>query len=122
MSGEQLMFEDDRLVIRLLKRGEDGCWTVSLPRGTDLYALLEELGRFSNQALAALQAGRSLLEEHDRLKATEGEIRREVKENRAILSRDWTFGRFVGRAAVETLGRIDCLQVGEVRLSVPSSM
>jgi transcriptional regulator with GAF, ATPase, and Fis domain len=60
--------------------------------------LLEELGRFSNQALAALQAGRSLLEEHDRLKATEGEIRREVKENRALLSRDWTFGRFVGRS------------------------
>jgi len=43
--GEQLMFEDDRLIIRLLKREEDGCWTVSLPRGTDLYALLEELGR-----------------------------------------------------------------------------
>lgn len=43
--GEQLMFEDDRLVIRLLKRGEDGGWTVSLPRGTDLHALLEELGR-----------------------------------------------------------------------------
>ena len=43
--GEQLMLEDDRLAVRLIKRQENGWWTVSLPRGADLFALLEALGR-----------------------------------------------------------------------------
>jgi transcriptional regulator with GAF, ATPase, and Fis domain len=61
--------------------------------------LLEDLGRFSGQALTAMRAGRDLLEERDRLKAEEGERRQEVLEQRALLSQEWNFGRFMGRSA-----------------------
>jgi len=43
--GEVISFEDDRLAVRLLKRSEEGTWTISLPRGTEIGALLEEIGR-----------------------------------------------------------------------------
>ncbi|MCZ6601083.1 MAG: sigma-54-dependent Fis family transcriptional regulator [Acidobacteria bacterium] len=61
-------------------------------------ALLEDLGHFSAQALAALKAGRDLIEERNRLRAKEGQIRREVEESRTLLSGDWHFGRFIGRS------------------------
>lgn len=60
--------------------------------------LLEDLGRFSGQALTAMQAGRDLLEERDRLKAKAGEIKQEVLEQRALMSQEWNFARFVGRS------------------------
>jgi len=44
-AGEQLMLEDDRLRVRLVKREASGYWRVSLPRGTELYEWLEESGR-----------------------------------------------------------------------------
>ena len=43
--GEVISFENDRLAVRLLRRSEEGTWTISLPRGTDIGALLEEIGR-----------------------------------------------------------------------------
>ncbi len=60
--------------------------------------LLENLGHFSEQALAALQAGRALIEERNRLHAKAGRIRREVEESRSLLSGEWNFGRFIGRS------------------------
>ena len=44
-SGERLRLEDGRLDARLLKKTPEGHWLVSVPRGVDLPALLEELGR-----------------------------------------------------------------------------
>jgi len=44
-SGEHLVLEDGRLGVRLIQRTRAGSWVVSLPRGTDLFRLLEEIGR-----------------------------------------------------------------------------
>lgn len=43
--GERLLLEDGRLHVRLLKKTPEGHWLVSVPRGADMTALLDELGR-----------------------------------------------------------------------------
>jgi Nif-specific regulatory protein len=57
-------------------------------------ALLEVAG----PVLEALQAGRAILEERDRLRASEESLRGENEASRELLARDWSFGRFVGRS------------------------
>jgi transcriptional regulator with GAF, ATPase, and Fis domain len=46
----------------------------------------------------ALQAGRKVIGERDRLRASETRLRTEAEETRSLLASDWSFGRFVGRS------------------------
>jgi transcriptional regulator with GAF, ATPase, and Fis domain len=59
--------------------------------------------------LEALAAGRAVLQERDRLAESEQRLLEEAEENRQLLARDWSFGRFVGRSPavreLETLVR-----------------
>ena len=48
--------------------------------------------------LEVLEAGRSVLQERDRLAESEQRLREEAEESRSLLARDWSFGRFVGRS------------------------
>ena len=59
-----------------------------------LKALLEVAGPL----LAALRAGGEVLTERDRLRTSEACLREEAEENRGVLAREWSFGRFVGRS------------------------
>ena len=44
-AGEFIALGEGRCAVRLLSQADDGSWIVSLPRGTDLLPLLDELGR-----------------------------------------------------------------------------
>jgi transcriptional regulator with GAF, ATPase, and Fis domain len=70
-----------------------------------VHALLELAG----PVLATLRAGRQVLGERDRLRASETRLRSEAEESRKQLASDWSFGRFVGRSgavrALETAVR-----------------
>jgi transcriptional regulator with GAF, ATPase, and Fis domain len=59
-----------------------------------LRSLLEVAG----PVLEAMQEGRRVLGERDRLRASETRLRSEAEENRKQLATDWSFGRFVGRS------------------------
>jgi len=62
----------------------------------------EQLGALLGVAgpvLEALQAGRAVLRDRDRLHANETRLKSEAEENRRQLASDWSFGRFVGRSA-----------------------
>jgi transcriptional regulator with GAF, ATPase, and Fis domain len=60
--------------------------------------LLESVFEVAGSALATMQAGQQVLEERDALRESENLAREELEESRELLSRDWSFGRFVGRA------------------------
>jgi transcriptional regulator with GAF, ATPase, and Fis domain len=60
----------------------------------NLRALLDIAG----PTLAALRASRSVIDERDRLRASEGKLRAEAEENRRELATFGAFTRFVGRA------------------------
>src|SRR6185369_15116051 len=67
--------------------------------------LLRPLLDRAGPMIEALQAGRSVMRERDRLHASETRLRSEAEESRRQLASDWSFGRFVGRSArVRELG------------------
>jgi len=66
---------------------------------TDHRELLRTLLDLAGPVLEALQAGRAVLRERDRLHANEARLRSEAEDSRRQLATDWSFGRFVGRAA-----------------------
>ena len=59
-----------------------------------LRALLDVAG----PVLESLKAGRQVIRERDRLRASETRLRSEAEESRRLLASDWSFGRFVGRS------------------------
>ena len=61
--------------------------------------LLRSLLELAGPVLEALQAGRDVMRERDQLRVTEAQLREEAEQSRALLARDWSFGRFVGRSA-----------------------
>ena len=61
-------------------------------------ALLRPLLDLAAPMLEALAAGRSVLQERDQLAESEQRLLGEAEESRQLLARDWSFGRFVGRA------------------------
>ena len=61
--------------------------------------LLRTLLEVAGPVLEALQAGRAVIRERDRLHANETRLRSEAEESRRQLASDWSFGRFVGRSA-----------------------
>jgi transcriptional regulator with GAF, ATPase, and Fis domain len=63
-------------------------------------ALLRSLLTVAIPVLEALKAGREVLRERDLLRLSEQRFRQEAEESRALLARDWSFGRFIGRSAV----------------------
>jgi len=63
-------------------------------------ALLRPLLDLAAPVLEALSAGREVLQERDRLAEAEQRLLGEAEESRQLLARDWSFGRFVGRAPV----------------------
>lgn len=60
--------------------------------------LLRSLLTVAVPVLEALRAGREVLLDRDRLRLSELRFRQEVEESRALLARDWSFGRFIGRS------------------------
>ena len=76
-----------------LEHQEDGHFTA------DQRELLRSLLDVAGPVLEALQAGRAVIRERDRLHANETRLRSEAEESRRQLSSDWSFGRFVGRSA-----------------------
>ncbi len=60
--------------------------------------LLRSLLEVAEPVLEALQAGRKVIGERDRLRASETRFRSEAEESRRLLAADWSFGRFVGRS------------------------
>jgi len=67
--------------------------------------LLRSLVDVAGPILEALQAGRDMLSERDRLLLSEDRYRGEAEEHRRLLASEWSFGRFVGRSpAVRELG------------------
>jgi transcriptional regulator with GAF, ATPase, and Fis domain len=60
--------------------------------------LLGSLLEVAAPVLEALRAGRDVIHERDRLRQSELRFRQEAEESRALLARDWSFGRFVGRS------------------------
>lgn len=60
--------------------------------------LLRSLLTVASPVLESLRAGREVLHERDRLRLSELRLRQEAEESRAVLARDWSFGRFVGRS------------------------
>jgi transcriptional regulator with GAF, ATPase, and Fis domain len=61
--------------------------------------LLHALVEIAGPILEALQAGREVIQERDRLRLSESHLRGEAEESRQLLAREWSFGRFVGRSA-----------------------
>ena len=61
--------------------------------------LLRSLMQVAGPLLEALQAGGEVLRERDRLQVSESRSRLETEESREVLSREWSFRRFVGRSA-----------------------
>jgi transcriptional regulator with GAF, ATPase, and Fis domain len=72
-------------------------------------ALLRPLLDVVAPVLEALDAGRAVLQERDRLADSEQRLRVEAEESRTLMAREWSFGRFVGRSApvreLESLAR-----------------
>jgi transcriptional regulator with GAF, ATPase, and Fis domain len=66
--------------------------------------LLGSLLEVAAPVLDALRAGRDVIDERDRLRQSERRFQLEA-ESRALLARDWSFGRFVGRSGVGELDR-----------------
>jgi Nif-specific regulatory protein len=60
--------------------------------------LLGSLLEVAAPVLDALRAGRDVMDERDRLRQSELRFQQEAEESRALLARDWSFGRFVGRS------------------------
>jgi transcriptional regulator with GAF, ATPase, and Fis domain len=58
---------------------------------------LQSLFEVAGSALATLQASQQVIDERDALQESENVAREELEESRELLSRDWSFGRFVGR-------------------------
>jgi transcriptional regulator with GAF, ATPase, and Fis domain len=61
--------------------------------------LLHSLFAVASPLLEALQAGRKVIGERDRLQTSESRFRHEAEESRKQLAAEWSFGRFVGRSA-----------------------
>jgi len=76
-----------------LEHRQDGHFT------TDHRDQLGSLLGVAGPVLEALQAGRAVLRERDRLHVNETRLRSEAEESRRQLASDWSFGRFVGRSA-----------------------
>ncbi len=68
--------------------------------GDEHEQLLRPLVDLAGPALEALNAGEGVIRQRDEARRSESLARRELAENRALLSRDWSFRRFVGRSAV----------------------
>lgn len=66
------------------------------PRHEELVGSLLEV---SGPVLGALQASQGMIRQRDALKESETRARAELEENRDLLARDWSFGRFVGRSS-----------------------
>jgi transcriptional regulator with GAF, ATPase, and Fis domain len=62
--------------------------------------LLSSLSGLAADALEALRASQGVLRERDAARESESVARQELAENREVLAREWSFGRFVGRAPV----------------------
>ncbi len=68
--------------------------------------MLRPLLDVATPLLEALEAGRAVLCERDRLAESERRLREEAEESRQLLASDWSFGRFIGRCdAVRELER-----------------
>lgn len=73
--------------------------------------LLRSLLDVAAPVLEALSTGKKVLDDRERLRATSRVYEQELSETRDVLSRDWSFGRFLGcspevRALEETVRRI----------------
>jgi transcriptional regulator with GAF, ATPase, and Fis domain len=60
--------------------------------------LLRGLLEVAAPILETLRVGSKVLAERDQLRETAEQFEKELAENREVLSRDWSFGRFVGRS------------------------
>jgi transcriptional regulator with GAF, ATPase, and Fis domain len=58
--------------------------------------LLRSLVDVAGPILEAVQAGRDVIRERDRLRLSEDRYRNEAEETRKLLASDWSFGRFIG--------------------------
>jgi transcriptional regulator with GAF, ATPase, and Fis domain len=68
--------------------------------------LMRGLCEMAGPVLEALIASRSVLKERDQLVVSESRFREEAQASRESQSKDWSFGRFIGRShAVQQLGR-----------------
>jgi len=61
--------------------------------------LLRSLVDIAEPALGALRAGRDAIDERNRLRTSESELRREVEAQRRTLASEWSFGRFIGHSS-----------------------
>ena len=75
-----------------LEHGKPGFFTAA--HRDELASLLE----VATPVFEALLAGRKALAERNRMAEDAGRARVELEENRGVLARDWSFGRFVGRS------------------------
>jgi transcriptional regulator with GAF, ATPase, and Fis domain len=62
--------------------------------------LLRGLADVAGPLLGVLRTGGEVIQERDRLRASEALLRQEAEESRGVIARDWSFGRFVGRSSV----------------------
>ncbi len=60
--------------------------------------LMRGLMDAAEPALAALRAGRAAIEERDRLRSSESQLRREAESDRRWFASEWSFGRFIGHS------------------------
>jgi Nif-specific regulatory protein len=100
--------------VRELRTGAVLCMPIRTPAGIAAVVHLEHRreGHFTEEhrellralldvagpVLEALQAGRKVLGERDRLRAAETRLRSEAEASRKQLATDWSFGRFIGRS------------------------
>jgi len=61
--------------------------------------ILRPLAEVAGNALAALRAGEGVMRERDAARESARLAREELTEQRELLARDWSFGRFIGRSA-----------------------
>ena len=62
--------------------------------------LLRALLTVAEPALGALRAGRATIEERNRLRGAESQLRHEAEAERRWMASEWSFGRFIGHSPV----------------------
>ena len=60
--------------------------------------ILASLVAVAERVLGALRAGRDAMEERDRLRTTESQLRGEAETERRWIASEWSFGRFIGHS------------------------
>jgi transcriptional regulator with GAF, ATPase, and Fis domain len=60
--------------------------------------LLRSLVAMAEPVLGTLRAGRDAIEERDRLRSSESQLRQETESDRRWIASEWSFGRFIGHS------------------------